>query len=464
MNDGAKPQLALGTPPGKLKAAGGGGLGRWWLLSIVLQGLTLVLIVLLIRQGTTPNTPLSNTAASIAGGEDPRAVALALEDRSLDLQAAEAWRQYLQQNPAATDRAEVLYRMGKLYLNAEQYGDGAAALVRAEQAAGDNEDLKAKIGPQLITCLRRLGRYGEVGRELSRQIEAGASDVGQGKVLATVAGESLTDADLDRMVEQRVDQQLRMAGAGEDESTRQMLLKRFAEPSIRQQLLTDLLRRELFTRRARELELDQTEDFARQRQMLEDDLLADRFEQQKLAPIQPTRVDLESFYAARREGYVEPESAECTFFELEPDERAEDVLKDVESADDFRQVAAERDEDAGDAPAGPETVVLVRGREHPVLGDVEAVFDLDAGSWTSKPLSNGERRFMVLIEKKTPARTPEFDEVASRVEAEYRNRKRQEVLERTFQELMVRYDVKLQPQATRDAPASSPEDNIESDE
>ncbi len=445
MTDSTRPQLELGTPPGKLRRSGGVGVARWLWLCILLQGLTLALILAAYRHWRTPATEPASVGSSMAGGEDLRAVALSLEDRSLDLQAAQTWQQYLRQNPSATDRAEILYRAGKLYLAAERYGDGAAALVRAEQAAGDDEDLKDKIGSQLITCLRRLGLYGEVGRELSRQVEAGADDVGQGRVLASVAGESLTDADLDRMIEQRVDQQLRMAGAEGDEATRQMLLKRFSDASIRQQLLTDLLRRELFTRRARELEIDQTEGFVRQRQMLEDDLLAGSFEQQKLATIQPTRVDLESYFSANQDQYVEPESAEVAFFELQPDEKAEDVLKGIKSAAEFRELAAGRQQDDSEQPEDLQTTTLTRGRKHPELGDVDALFDLEPDSWTKEPHVNGQRRFLVLIEDKTPARTPEFDEVASRVEAEYRNRKRQEVLDKTFQELMTRYDVEIKP-------------------
>jgi hypothetical protein len=108
-----------------------------------------------------------------------------------------------------------------LFLQAEQFDRAAAALLRCEQAAEDDPALRKKVGPELVTCLRRLGLYGEVGRELSRRVEAGAEDVQQGKVLATLGGEPLTEADLDRLIERRVDQMLAMQGATGVEALRQ---------------------------------------------------------------------------------------------------------------------------------------------------------------------------------------------------------------------------------------------------
>ena len=35
------------------------------------------------------------------------------------------------------------------------------------------DSLRAKVGAKIVECLRRLGNYGEVGRELSRQVEVG---------------------------------------------------------------------------------------------------------------------------------------------------------------------------------------------------------------------------------------------------------------------------------------------------
>ena len=83
----------------------------------------------------------------------------------------------------------MLYRVGGLLMDAEDFSGAVTALVEAEQLVSDDDELKSKLGPKIVECLRRLGRYGEVGRELSRQVEVGSGDTAQGNVLATLAGE-----------------------------------------------------------------------------------------------------------------------------------------------------------------------------------------------------------------------------------------------------------------------------------
>ena len=146
--------------------------------------------------------------------EDIRATAISLEDRSLDREAAAAWQEYLRLSPAADDRSKVLYRVGGLLMDAEDFSSAIVALVEAEQLAAGDEDMKSKIGSKIVECLRRLGRYGEVGRELSRQVEVGGDETAQGTVLATFAGETFTEADLDRMIARTVARILAMQPAG----------------------------------------------------------------------------------------------------------------------------------------------------------------------------------------------------------------------------------------------------------
>jgi len=212
--------------------------------------------------------------------------------------------------PDAPDRAEILYRIGKLRIAAQQYGAAAAALVEAEEAAGGNKDLTTKIGPLVVQCLSRLGRYGEVGRELARRVEVGAAaDAhGKAKVLATITGQSLTDADLDRLAERRVDNMLALEGAAGDAERRQAILQQLSTPAARRQLLQELLQIELFCRRGRELKLDQEEGFRQACDETEQTLLAQRFLAKELHEIQPTAVDIESYYQANLPQYAEKKS------------------------------------------------------------------------------------------------------------------------------------------------------------
>jgi hypothetical protein len=309
MNESQPLNLTLGDPPPGLKRREAVMPARLLGLLVLTQVATLfALAVVLWRTGGA-------TDASVAAGhsthaDELRATAKELEDKGLEAEAAGTWQSYLLAAPDAPDRAEILYRIGKLRIAAQQYGAAAAALVEAEEAAGGNKDLTTKIGPLVVQCLSRLGRYGEVGRELARRVEVGAAaDAhGKAKVLATITGQSLTDADLDRLAERRVDNMLALEGAAGDAERRQAILQQLSTPAARRQLLQELLQIELFCRRGRELKLDQEEGFRQACDETEQTLLAQRFLAKELHEIQPTAVDIESYYQANLPQYAEKKS------------------------------------------------------------------------------------------------------------------------------------------------------------
>jgi hypothetical protein len=460
MNETDRPNLSLGEPPGALKRVSQP-LSKGWLWLFLLFHLAVLAGVLMILMRPARPTVPVGAAGPGPAPDELRTVAMELEDRSLNGRAAEAWETYLAAAPDADNRAEILYRAGKLYFDADRFEEAADALVRAKLAGEGDKQLQLKIGPKLVDCLRRLGRYGEVGRELSRQVEVGSEDTGKGRVLATFAGEEITEAALDRMIERRVDQMLGLSGASGNETDRQELLRQFSSPKARQEMLRQLLQTELFVRRARELRIDREEEYIRGRELMEQNLLMARLVTREFEKIQPTDVDLEGYYKANQEQYKEPESMDLLVVELAKDEDAAALVDQVKSAEDFRKLA--KDHKSGDdASADPPTLRVVRGRNDQMLGDTSTLFDLPEGQWTQEPHVHGDRRFLILVETKTAERTPPLAEVRARVEAEYVARKRSEVSERLFRDLKARYGVRVfPPDETNQEPEDEDEEKTE---
>jgi peptidyl-prolyl cis-trans isomerase C len=428
-----KPKLQLGEPPAGLARRQSGMRGVWMLA--VLQIATLIVVGLLLS-GATPGSGDRTTGSQTL--EQLRATAISLEDRSLAREAAATWREYLRLAPSSDERSKVLYRVGGLLMDAEDFSGAVTALVEAEQLVSDDDELKSKLGPKIVECLRRLGRYGEVGRELSRQVEVGSGDTAQGNVLATFAGESFTDADLDQTIERTIDRVLAMQPAGAFPLSREQLLKQYESGEARQGVLQEVLQRELFSRRARELAIDRENSFQQTREFLEAELLASQFLSRELAKIQPTDVDVESFYAAQKSKYHQPESASVIVLPLQSDQSVDEVLAGVASPDDFRKLA---DAANGDADVVP--VRIIKGQPHPRLGETAVFFDLAEGEWTKAPVEAGDERLLVLLESKAPATTPPLDQIRFRVESDYRQRKQQELMQKLSADLMSRYDVKI---------------------
>lgn len=440
MSDEQKPNLNLGTPPGSL-ATRGGTMQIWLPLVAILQVVVVLCVgLLLLRPGDSP--AVSDTSAVVL--DDLQSIALELENKSLPAKAAQAWTSYLEAAGDFDERAEMLYRVGQLYMKAEQFDDAIVAFVRCEQAGLDSEKLKSNLGQHVITCLNRLGMYGEVGRELSRRAEVGGEDVEKGQVLAKLAGDELTDADLDRMIERRVDQEMSLGVSGADQQRREQIVKFYNQPQMRQQLLQDMLRLQLFARRSRELKLDEGEGFRSNRQTLEEGLLANELQKREFEKIQPTNVDIDAFYKANVLQYRQPASIRVLYDELEEGEDPAKILEGIESADDLRKLLKSRIPDGGELTP----FTIVRGPSHPQLGDTEPLFTLDKGKWTTKAHVNADLRFLVLIEDETAERTPPLSDIESRVEADYRARKKQELVQSLFEDLMSRYNVKIIPPST----------------
>ena len=309
MNEPQSVNLTLGDPPPGLKRRERAIPAGPLVLLAIMQAATLLAVALILFPCGVGGEKLSVARSSSQAGE-LRATAKALEDKGLEAEAAGAWQSYLSSAPDAPDRAEILYRVGKLRIAAQQYGEAATALVHAEEAAGGNRELTAKIGPLVVECLARLGRYGEVGRELARRVDLGAAADGHGraKVLATITGQSLTEADLDRLAERRVDNMLALEGAAGNAQRRQAILEQLSKPEARRRLLQELLQIELFCRRARERKLDQEDDFRQTCDQAEQTLLAQRFLTKELRSIEPTQVDIESFYKANLTRYEDKKS------------------------------------------------------------------------------------------------------------------------------------------------------------
>jgi hypothetical protein len=247
------------------------------------------------------------------------------------------------------------------------------------------------------------------------------------------------------MIERTVDRVLAMQPAGAFAPSREQLLEQYEAGEARQRMLQEIIQRELFSRRARELGLDREASFQQTRSFLETELLAGQFLSRELAKIQPTDVDLEAFYQAYESEYRQPESASIVVLPLGKDQPSDEVLSQIETADDFRQLAREASETG-------QTVSerIIRGQPHPRFGETAALFDLQEGEWMTTPVGSGESRSLVLVETKTPATTPPLAEIRPVIEADYRRRKREELTEHLSSDLMSRYDVEIITDAKND--------------
>jgi len=431
-------------PQGHDDQAGAPEGAKWLRLLVFLNvGMLACLAAFLVRGALWPSQP----AAPVVSPEQLKATAAALEERGLDAPAAAAWQRYLDEAPEDPERADILYHIGSLYMLAEQFDLAASAFVRAELAAGENKELTAKIAARLIECLGGMGRFGEVSRELARRRHGGTKPPDERQVVATIGEIKITESDLDQMVEDHVDQMLTAQGVSGDRNRREIALRQLSSPNVRARLLRELLEKELFLRRARELDLDREEDFLFAREQATQGLLLRKLQNRELKLSAPTDAELEAFYKEHLDEYRQPDQLEVLGIGVPDAKAAAAMLEKITSAADFRKQAQQiRQSEASDGRVSFRRT-LYRGRVDPALGKTDALFALSEGQWTREPILRSDAALLVLVETKTAARTLPFAQVKQHVQKRCLQQMRTEALKKLFEDLMARYDVDIKLQA-----------------
>lgn len=416
---GPSPQLQLAPAPGPcaapstLPAAAG---GRSLVFLVLLLNLG-ILILLLLRPGggSSANAePTSTAAGSAQAGDD--VLALRLEERSLWTEAAAEWHAVARGQADAAKRAKFMYRAGTLFEKAGDPEKAAASYVAAERDLdqGGDENLKHQIGLRLVDCLGKMGRSGEVGRELRRRTTG--AKAGEADVLARIDGEPVTSADLDRLVEGQVDAIL---GGRMDPQAREQLLSELRAPRHREEILNQLLQQEVLVRRARELGLDRDEAFLGRMSQVERMLLERAVLEKEIgARLVATPEDLKNYYAGHKNEFTGPSAAKLLLIECAAAKDAQDLAAKLKDAGEpaFKEAAkAHSIHDATKKDGGALSVPYQQGGS--LLGLPNAA-DLDAFAFgepvgkVSGPMQVGGRYFLFLVQSREIDPVRPFDQAA----------------------------------------------------
>jgi parvulin-like peptidyl-prolyl isomerase len=457
MNSEAKsegPELDV-SPPSSLarhRAPGRGGGFSTLLLTAVIVLQAVVLYVVLSGGHGAPGR-----ATNENGGGAPDAVkaqALRLEEMGVADEAARAWERYLASGAGGNEAARALirYRIGRLYQEAGRHGEALAAFVLAEKEGLADADARRAIGPRVVDCLRAIGHYGAISRELRKRV-GGEDDQDRSPVVASFAGEKLTRAQFDRILEKEIEAGLRQyAGRLGPEALareRERLAKMYRAPDQARRLLEGVVLQQLMVRRARELELDRTDAFKDELKETEGLLLARALREREVqAGVKPTETDIQAYYATHKDTYRTPERARLSVIQVESVEAGTTELAIIKTAGDFANTARKLSlHAASKARGGVVEEPLTRGQGWPPFGysaKLEAaVFKASEGTILDQPFEVGGKVLLVKVDKKIASEVPSLEEVRDRVRRDYTAQKQRELFEALNRDLQRRYDVRF---------------------
>jgi len=130
--------------------------------------------------------------------------------------------------------------------------------------------------------------------------------------------------------------------------------------------------------------------------------------------------ELRAYYDENKDRYTEPEQVKARHILVEDEETAENILKQLETGEDFAEIAKEKSTDPGSKDKGGDLGFFGRGMMDPTFE--EAAFSLGIGE-TSPPVKSMFGYHIIRVEDKKPERLLPFDEVRDDVVKQVKRQK-----------------------------------------
>jgi len=282
---------------------------------ILLLLVLLLLGVLNLTRKITPPNPVQPTTASQLWAEETKQLALKLARRNLYSRAAKVWQDYLAAAELGdVERAKALFQVATLLEKAGQFEEAIEYFYRAESAAKVDE-LSGQINTHIKDCFEKLGKFSALRYELMDRTSLDDSTQAGAKVVAEIGPEKITEADLDAIIENNIDNQLSpMAAfmtAEQLNEQKAKMLEQFRTSEARSRFLQSWLAQEILYRQALKEGLS---DDAQVKKLLDDlarSVLSQEMMSRELAAkISITETDLQTYYTANKDKYIEPANEE----------------------------------------------------------------------------------------------------------------------------------------------------------
>jgi hypothetical protein len=283
--------------------------------AIFLLLLLLVLVVLDLTRKLPPPGAVDNTTVSQLSAEQTKQLALKLAQRNLYERAAKVWQEYLATTDLGDiDRAKALFQVGTLLEKAGRLQEAIEYYYRSETVVKLDE-LAEQINTHIKDCFEKLGKFSALRYELMDRTSLDDSAPAGAKIVAEIGPEKITEADLDAIIENNIDSQLSpMAAfmtAEQLNEQKAKMLEQFRTSQAKSQFLQTWLAQEILYRQALK---DNLSDDAQVKKLLEDlarsVLSQEIMSRQLAAKINITKSDVQNYYNANKDKYIEPANEE----------------------------------------------------------------------------------------------------------------------------------------------------------
>ena len=420
------------------------------------------------------NNHAPDGASYSLSAEQTKELAGKLAQRNLYTRAANLWQNYLATSKLPdAERAKTLFQIGTLLEKANQYDQAIEYFYRSEIAAELGE-LKPQINAHIRNCFEKLGKFSALRYELMDRTSLEAAPSAGAKIVAEIGAEKITEADLDGFIESEIENQLEpMAPFMTPEQLgeqKKKMLEQYKNPQAKQQYLQMWLAQEILYRQALEEKLPEKPEAKKLIDHLTRSALSQLQMNKELASkINITETDVQTYYTANKEKFIEPAKASISHILLEDQQKANELIEKIKGGEDFGDLAKQfsKDENTKEKEGKIETQV----QEGSYVADIGAyeelnkkIFAAGPGIVLDEPFETEKGWEIVKVETITPERQKTLDEVSQQVISMLANQKRQDVQSSYIKQMMDKYNVIIHTSAfgggsqteSQEAPAGAP--------
>jgi peptidyl-prolyl cis-trans isomerase C len=437
----------------------------------VLTVLLLVVLVVLAAANLVVTRSGKSPESAVAGGlsaEQVKDLASKLAQRNLYQQAAAAWQDYLATaRLTGPEQAITHFQIGTLLEKAGLYADAIEHYYRSE-AAGEVKELQTDLNAHVKECFEKLGKFSALRYELMDRTSLSPSQPAGGKVVAEIGPEKITEAQLDAKIEENIENQLAPMKAfmtpEQVNEQKKRALEQARNPKTKQEFLEGWLAQEILYRQALQEKLSDKPEVQRVVHELTRQALSQQLMNEQLASkIHVTDSDLQTYYAANKDKYVEPQRAKISHILVGEEDRAKELLKRLKDGADFAALAKESSlDEATKAGGGRIADDVLKSSRVPGIGDANeinaSIFAAGAPAVLEKLFKTDKGWEIIKVEEKQAQRQKSFDEVQQQVAMQLLRQKREEVQREYIKEMMDKHQVVIHTSAFAPAQQEAPKE------
>ena len=244
------------------------------------------------------------------------------------------------------------------------------------------------------------------------------------KILATVAGEEITQAEFDWFLKT-------LPG------DRQQFIN---NPQFKEQCLQQLIALRLFAKMGEALKLDETKEYTEILENSKRDILAQMAMTQYMKNVVVSEDDVRKFYDENTNNFMKAPTCTAKHILTEKEEECTAILEAINNGEKTFEDAAKESSTCPSGKNGGQLGAFKRGQMVKEFED--AAFDAEIGKVVG-PVKTQFGYHLILVEEKTEAEQVPFDEVKENIKRSLTQKTQNEAYRNKIEELKAQFDVKI---------------------